>query len=287
MSRRSEALPCYEAIADVDAAMRSAIGDEPNYFVLGGIPSSALKHPDTVFNHATQTISASAAASEGTIRPNGTVRDIDILVDRVMSDSEAAAVVAEVERAVQGELVVSVFGFERYQPQTRLGGTKSLFTDWISQRTIDYDGVRRYELGPLSQEVAEGSYTPWTLVTEPGPSISVLSPAGHVLAYGLRSISGVRAKDADKLDAMLKRVLDEPEFKEAITQGDFRDWLDFAVSIYDLRDGIDHSEIGRIARGAFRFKGRLLGLLEANEGIVERAQSGKVQDLLGYFVHAK
>ncbi|MFO0970771.1 MAG: hypothetical protein U0520_00255 [Candidatus Saccharimonadales bacterium] len=287
MSRRSEGMSCYEAIVDVDAAMRSAIGNEPNYFVLGGIASSALKHSGIVFNHATQTISASAAASEGTIRPNGTVRDIDILVDRVMSDSEAAVVVAEVEEAVRGELVVSVFGFERYQPQERFGGTKSLFTDWISQRTIDDAGVRRYELGPLSQEVAEGSYAPWELVTESGSSVSVLNPAGHVLAYGLRSISGVRAKDVDKLDAMLKRVLDEPEFEKAITQGDYRAWLDFAVSIYNLRDGIDHSEIGIIARGAFRFKGRLLGLLEANEGVVERAQSGKVQDLLGYFVHAK
>lgn len=281
-----EDMPCYEAIAGVDEAMRGAIGTT-NYYVLGGIVSSAIRHPATVFDHGSEEIQAPMAASENVVRPNGTLRDIDILVDDILDEEHAKEVVAAVEEAVKGNLVVSVFGFDSHEITATRSAAQASFADWTSRRTIDGNGARRYELFPLAQVVPDSTYSPWQLRAENGATVSALHPAGHVLAYGLRSISGVRNKDTEKLGQMLDRVLMDPECKAAITEGDFKSWLQFATDIYDLRDGTGGQDISFLQQRAFRFKGKLLGLLESNERIVKLAQDGPIQDALKYFVHAQ
>src|SRR5690606_3049871 len=86
------------------------------------------------------------------------------------------------------EVEVSIFGFEPHVPiVSRSQRTKKAMKEWISRRTIDEAGQIRYELFPLGQEVQPESFEPWQLVANEGTVLNVLNPAGHMLAYMMRS----------------------------------------------------------------------------------------------------
>lgn len=285
---------CYEVIGELGVAMRECLRPEQTYFVLGGIATSAMKHPDSAFDHASRVVFASADAAEPIVRENGTIRDIDILIDSVLGDEEAKRIKTTVADAVP-ELEVSVFGFEPHMPITRPGQrAKKAVKEWISRRTIDKTGQIRYELYPLGQEVQSESFAPWKLVADEGTVINVLNPAGHMLAYMMRSISGIRYKDAAKLRELSTSVLAEPEFEAEIREGMYKEWHDFATAISALRDGESvsdevflHNETRRIDRAAFRAKSRALRYLESKESLIEFAQSGSGARMLKPFVGNK
>lgn len=286
---------CFEAIHELDTAMRDVIPDGMNYMVLGGIASSALRHPDTKFDPFPigGIVCATADAAEPIIRENGTRRDIDVLVTGVLDDEKSRKIKETVREATGGQLVVSVFDFDTHNPHySALAKAKA----GVSHRTVDEDGTLRYELYPLSQVVAPETYEPWHLVTSAGLKVNVLNPAGHVLAYRMRSISGTRTKDESKVAEMASNVLVVPELRQAIHEGPFLDWLAFAEAIprilskqMGLGDGILVPEATKAALVGFRWKGKLLRMLESNEFVVKLAQDedGPLQKVLNFFVRAK
>jgi hypothetical protein len=285
---------CYWAISELDDAMRDSLGPWQRYFVLGGIASGALRHPDTVIDTATRTVIAAEGSGELTVRQNGTTRDIDILVDDVLTDETADRVKASVAEATGGALVVSVFGLDAHTPDTPASRLKNTATHWVSRRTIDENRTHRYELHPLSQAVPRESYEPWRLYTPDNRVVNIFNPAGHVLAYAMRSVSGVRAKDTDKLYEMTNNVLRHPELKDEIKEGVFRPWLDFAVAVYDMRDNtlppdspLIKEGTNRVELAAARWKGKLLHFIEDQERIVDIAQHERIQKLLNFVIRAK
>ncbi len=291
----AEARLCYEVLGDVDTALREALPpDDPRYLVVGGVVSSALIASSTTIDTVGQVVIPTMAASDRVMRPNGTCRDIDILVPRLLSETEVDALMTTVQDAVDGQMVVSVFGFDEHiAAPTRLQRGAANLTSFISRRTIDWQGTLRYNLFPLEQEVAAETYDPWTLVlpTARTSLLQVLNPVGHVLAYDMRSISGRRAKDQAKVSEMARRVFANPQLNEVRHDGIFADWRQFGNAISRLR-GARGDETGlrdyttRSQVELARARAGLLHWAEAHPGIVNFAQGDVMQRLLSPFVGA-
>lgn len=287
---------CADVIGELDTTMRAILEPGQTYYVLGGIPSSAIRHPKTEFDHDSEIMIAAPGASDLVMRENGTRRDIDILIDDVLEDEYARTIVEAVEEVTEKQLEVSVFGFDAHEPAvTGMQRLKRTAAEWVSSRTVDAEGAIRYELYPLSQIVPPESFRPYKLVFDrSGTRVNTFNPAGHVLAYGMRSITGIRFKDREKVGDMQARVFDDPVLKEEIMDGPFRAWLDFAVAIdnlgknaLSLTNPVLPEGVTRAELTAFRAKAKTLGWLESKESLIEFGQSGPGAKLLNIFVRAK
>ena len=291
MSLPNEKLTCYDAIRDLDDAANDILAPEQQYYVLGGIVTAAINHPDTVFDHDTSHLIAAEDSAEPVRRDNDTLRDVDVLIRDRLSSKEASRIREELTRAIGGSLVVSVFGLTpHFSPGVVNRGVKSVAA-WTSERTLDDDGVLRYELYPLQKEVPLESYEPWRLEMPKGGQVSTFNPAAHMLAYYMRSISGLRAKDREKVEAMRVNIEADPKFKEQIYDGPLQSWQHFAEMIelfgtnteaaLDLAE--EHDILGRDL-DIFRKKSEILRSLESNPTLVKYAQKGLLQALLRPFI---
>lgn len=287
MTMPADNITCYDVIGELDAATQDILSPNQQYYVLGGIATSAIKHPDSVFDHQTNRLVAAPDSGEPVFRDNGTRRDIDLLVLDVLTSEQATRVRQKISLVVGKYLVVSVFGLSNHQQPTVLRRVVKSAAAWTSERTLDNDGTLRYELYPLQQEVPRESYQPWTLQLPNGHGVSILNPAAHMLAYHMRSISGVRDKDRDKVEKMRKRVFSDPNFKDQIQTGPLRSWKQFADNIDRLGTQPPTYETLPAAPIAsalewrmFRKKNEWLRFLEANPTIVKYAQKGLLQAVL-------
>jgi hypothetical protein len=277
----------FEAIANIDAIMEKAVGGDFPYFVVGGIATAALVHPSTIIDTRERRIIAAEAADIPTLRPNGTVRDVDVLVGGVVRQSVMRQAGANIELSTGNSLEASVFGFDlHHNHATERSG-------WISRRLQQTDETMSYQLGPVIQPVQPTSYEPWTLELPRGlGEVSVLNPVGQMAAYAMRSISGVRPKDAAKFTQMRANVLQHAELKEALYDGAFKEWKQFADTLNAIRAGkpLEHDNIqpGTTKRdiAALRWRGRLLRSVESRSNIVDIAQKPVVQKILNTFVRA-
>lgn len=285
---------CFEAIQDLELAMDKCLAPDQRYFVLGGISTSAMKHPDTYFDHDSRVVYAPDESAESVIRENGTTRDVDILIDGVLPNEQADNIRATVAEAVP-DLKISIFGFDEHRPVlTRRERIGRAFKEWTSKRTVDEDGNLHYELYPLSQQVQPESYEQWKLVAGEEAVTSVLNPAGHLLAYKMRSISGVRPKDIPKLTDLNNRVMSDETFQAQIRDGIYKEWREFANFIVVMRDsslklaaGLACHSAGIADVAAFLAKSRALHRLERNEHLVKLAQTRLGEKILDPIVGSK
>lgn len=288
---KREEFSCYEVIADVDQAMKESMPEGRRYFVLGGIATGALKHDHTYIDTFTKRVYATSESAESTIRDNGTCRDIDILVDGNISKDAGKKIKSCVEEATECKLEVSVFGFEERAPAaSAVERLKKRVLSMTSKRTIDESGILRYELFPLEQEVNEESFEQWRLQTPYG-DVGMLNPAAHVLAYRMRSITGLRPKDAEKYNQMHRRVFLNPEFIEQVQDGKYRPWRDFADAITLYGNGelpvIDpkiSEHAGKYENEIYKARAKALSLFERQSFFVNIAQNPLIQKILNPFI---
>ncbi len=272
---------CYDAIRNIDAAIRGSLNPGQDYAIVGGTATGAYMEGSTAHDLVSRVSFAAHETGPSILRPeNGTARDIDILIIGGELPEEQAKDILEVVGHEVPELEISVFGLRRHQDQlTNYDRLKRTASNWLSERTIDENGVLRYELYPLSKEIDSESLKPWKVVVGESVIFNALHPAGHTLAYLTRSISGVRYKDAEKLARLVDAVMAVPEFKSEITEGAFRGWYDFALAVWDIRDGKEVNpnmldpQAGEADLAIFRAKSRLLKKLEQNPMLVKFAQS--------------
>jgi hypothetical protein len=199
------------------------------YYLLGGITAGAIVNKQTRFDHDSRVIEPTNDSAELNMRDNGTLRDADVLVLDVLSDVRAREINDVIAQALGRRLLGSVFGVDKREE------TKPQTSWWTSRRTVDAAGTHRIQLHPLEQVLPEESYEPWDMQLPEGGVVSTLNPAGIRLAYGFRSVSGLRPKDKNKVNAMDKRLHQEPEFMEQIHEGPFKPWLDMAEAVRLLR----------------------------------------------------
>lgn len=277
----------YEVIASLDATMEHHLYDAIPYFVVGGITSAALAHSATIIDCDNRRIIAAEKSDIATRRPNGTLRDVDILVGGMISPILMSEIRRDLDRNLNGSLEVSVFGFDGY------GNHAHERSGWISRRLQKGHDDYFYQLGPVVQQVHRDSYEPWTLeLPKDMGGVSVLHPAGHLAAYAMRSISGIRAKDTEKFTQMRSNILQHPELKDDLHHGSFKEWKQFADTLTAIRRGqpLEHDNIqpGTTDRdiAMLRWRGRLLKMVEQHPSVVDVAQKSVVQKILNTFVRA-
>lgn len=292
---------CYEAIAGLDEALSPVIPEGHNYFVLGGIVTGAMIHPDTHIEYASKAVFAAPGSGESIVRDNGTVRNIKILIDKILADDEVEDL-KDIIAKNTGGLEVSVFGFAEHQDrETVINRVAKSAGKWISERTIDAEGVKRIELHPFSRVLPDAVFEPWSLVMPSGARVNQFNLAGHALAYRTRYISGVRYKDKKKVEEMdrvinrNKDLLDDmhalPSSSDDIQPGPFLPLRLFAEDLWIARiarikpDQFDEINTTRAELAAFRWKGQLLQKLESDERLIKFAQTPIGAKVLSPFTH--
>lgn len=277
----------FEAITELDAVMERHLHGAVPHFVVGGIVTAALRHPGTVMRPVERRIIAAEAADLSTTRPNGTRRDVDVLIGGIVPGSVMSRTRVDLESVTHHQLEASVFAFDPYQSHIhdRSG--------WISRRLQQSNKTVSYQLGPVVQRVQPESYQPWTLeLPREMGEVSVLHPVGHLAAYAIRSVSGLREKDRTKFEQMRANILQHTALKEALHDGPFKEWKQFAETITAIRRGerIPHDNIqpGTTRRelAALRWRGMLLKKAEQYSGLVDFAQKPLPQKILNTFVRA-
>lgn len=277
----------YEVIAGLDATMEHRLHDAVPYFVVGGIATAALAHPATVIDCSNRRIVAAEQSDIATRRHNGTLRDVDILIGSTVTPLLMAGIHQDLTNKVDGRLEVSVFGFDDYTTHA------SDKRGWISRR-LEHDRTDNfYQLGPVVQQVNSESYEPWKLqLPKDMGEVSVLHPVGHLAAYAMRSISGIRAKDTTKFSQMRTNILQHPALQHDLHHGPFKEWKQFADTLTAIRHGrpLEHDNIqpGTTKRdiAQLRWRGRLLKMVEKHPTVVDVAQKPVMQKVLNIFVRA-
>ncbi len=282
---------CYEVLPRVEHVLHDTISEATPHFMLGGIPTAALRDPRTILDFEERRIIAPKDVSLSTQRKNRTRRDIDILVVDTLTKEAGEQVVGIVDEAIDESLDVSVFGIDKHEDDIGKSRLLRHGIEWLSRRTVDDNGVHRYELFPLVQSVQPESYEPWRLsYNSSSEGISVLHPVGHALAYRMRSISSVRAKDTKKLAAMEHEIYKHPQAKEALNDGEFQEWRLFAGALARLRSnycadtrdyhGLINGMTNRSDIAVAEVKSSLLATVESIDVLRGIAQSSRMQRML-------
>lgn len=216
--------------------------------ILGGLTALTLAHASHI-DGIDKTIVVPDMPAIPTVRPNGSRRDVDVLV--LSRDSEAIADVKEfAEIIVDGNLETSVFGLrpleELYAQAKRPFGRAAL--TFVSDRFVEdgfdptnADSTYWHALFPFAVEVPATALETWTAVIgSENDCIPTPGPMTTVLNYALRSISGgPRHKDSKKWLAAFRAVqrLAPEQYEGRLFggDGDFTGLRDFSCLINGLR----------------------------------------------------
>jgi hypothetical protein len=221
--------------------------DLPPVQIIGGNGSAALLNPDTVIDLAARTIETPSACDLPSRRPDGSLRDMDTLVlssDRGRIDS----VEAVAEEAIGEGLKISVFGLKTVaelerQQRRPIRSTALVFvgdryveTTYTETGALDTaDGFKA--LFPFKAPIGADTLHTFHLVTPGRVTVPTAHPGATILNYLTRSISGVRAKDVEKVRRICQHVLSRyPDLREWIHDGPGRDSLDLARVLHTLRE---------------------------------------------------
>lgn len=192
----------------------------PDVQIIGGIGAVALSHPDTVIDVQTKTLIAPDSLVMPSRRPDGSLRDIDVLV--LSSNRDDIKDVESIVTSVVGkELEASVFGMRsadilKKQLSRPLGFT--VFKTFLSDRYESEDSYIK-SLFPFAVEMNPESLETWTMSLR-GITLPIPNPAMSLINYTNRSISGLRPKDAEKVEQMAKMTFDRaPSLREWAIDG--------------------------------------------------------------------
>ena len=241
----TERRTCGEIMAPFVEALDQR-GDLPPVQIIGGNGAAALLNKDTVIDLDRRTISAPAACDLPRLRVDGSVRDMDTLV--LSTDPNAIGAIEELgERAVHGELTVSVFGLktiadlERQRARPLSSTARVFLADRYVTTTYDdrndlvaVDGFKA--LFPFQVPIGIETLETFELTVAGRAPIPTSHPGTTILNYLTRSISGLRAKDHAKVETMTENVLTRyPAVKAWMLDGPGRTTIHLARLLHTLR----------------------------------------------------
>lgn len=199
---------------------------EPDIQVMGGIASTALRHPDLVIDMASKELRV-PNIDVSQFRPNGTLRDADVYVA-----SENPERIQDVKRSllqsVAGQLIVSVCAIHPFKAYEREFYNPTEITSdryRITPFKAEYGKVLPPFVAKLDPEALEQ----WQLIVNDELTIPVSHPGATLANYTQRSIEGLRPKDSEKTHAAAHNMFaKEPEVKEWLLDGP--GWSQFELS---------------------------------------------------------
>jgi hypothetical protein len=116
----------------------------------------------------------------------------------------------------------------------------------------------------------------------------------HVLNYAVRSIGGLRPKDANKVHTATQNIMAIPGIEQEITTGAQRSMAEFMVIMDWMRSGSigvgsSHLREEATAMDVFiaRTKASLVHKLESHPKIVNFAQRGLMQKILNFGIGSR
>lgn len=230
MSRETD---CFEAIAPF--AERYIDNDAVQ--IIGGVGTAALCSPLSEIDLENRRISVPEDFTLATYRPDGTLRDVDVLV--LSSDRSCVQQVQKVlEQTLGGSLEPSVFGIRsakqiRRQIANPLDPANLAIFLGDRYESPDSDGYVR-ALFPFMTELSKDSLKPWTLIRG-NIVVPVPNPATSLINYFSRSVSGLRSKDENKVQDMAEKIFSKsPELLDYIQNGPLQNELEFVRVIASL-----------------------------------------------------
>lgn len=271
----------YQLLSEEKAHEQLSEIDTP-YRVLGGIAAHAILNANTIY-WKDRVIEVDQKAQLSTKRDNGTVRDIDTLIVSSVNQEVNKAKEALID-VVGSDLSVSVFGLRK-----KVKAKKTLIPnmDFVSHRTIDDEGGFYIHLDKVETALTDDWYDAWEVrrPQDNAPLFQTLSPIAIEAGYRMRSITGVRPKDQDKVEKLRGRItVDDILANAQLTES--------LVAVYASQHTVGNAhahaieEKRNIPRTWFRTKAVVLGHLERQPQLVEWAQSG-LEPLLSPFVGRK
>lgn len=207
-----------------DSTLRVAEG---GYACVGGVVTSALLEPSTVIDVEKQRIIVDPGFAVSGVRPDGTIRDIDLIV--FTTDKEE---VGNYSQQLRRQLAVAV-GEEGVVPEVSAAGyeTSRLDTEpWLQfvSQFVLLDKRVYLKLGHVVQEIPRSSQEDtWELVWGDSAFL-VLHPLAHLCSYLTRSVTGVRPKDSKNVQLLRLRLLTIFPLEEWQKYGA---WMQFAHAV--------------------------------------------------------
>lgn len=218
---------------------------------VGGIGSAALANEATVILPDEQALVAPEGLYLPRVRADGNVRDMDVLV--LSSDEQRIKLIEDIAAvAIDGQLEVSIFGFRNTdhtdEQQRKPKGLKAKKT-FVSDRYHDGNGNLDRTLFPFSVSIdPEAMATYWVEVGD--FRIPTANPPATMLNYSTRSISGLRAKDAEKVQKMAGNIFGKvPDFADWIETGPGASQLELARILHSLQGPADFKRAQTISLG--------------------------------------
>lgn len=208
--------------------------------VLGGIASTALRHPDLVVDMNARELRVPAHDLSAR-RPNGAKRDADILVtssDEARIQEVKAIALEEIQKKLTVSMC-SIRSFDELQERRRVAVTRPLSkTSFLSERYEAMKGGGAYvkSLSPFAVPIHPSTLEQWQLIVNDEVSIPVSHPGTTIANYTQRSISGVRPKDYDKMsEASQNAYKKAPELQEWLQDGPGTSQMVLTQILYSLR----------------------------------------------------
>jgi hypothetical protein len=230
------------------------LGDEHDLQVIGGVGSFVLKNPAAEILVDERLVIAPPDeymdySDIGQFRRDGNRRDFDVLV-RSSSAEEIGAVEELARETIGRELELSVFGLHtEAQLDSQIANPAlSLAKVWVADRYVsERDGQivgAKKALFPFAEDMDLETLETWNLIIGDDKPIPIPHPGTVVLNYLTRSVSGLRPKDADKIEELGRNVFEKgPEIVEWIVDGPGRSQLDLARVFHSLREPKDRQPL--------------------------------------------
>lgn len=228
----------YDFVGALSQFIEIELGeDTPDHFLLGGGISAALCDEGTVIeppipgSDIPGQIIVSDDLHKDRVRDNGRVADIDCFIKTadpqirqrvrksltpltsVLQDPTSSPQQIDLENSKPGNyLSIGVCGLtpvEEYSPTNLqfLGRlTQNLKKDFVSQRVDEGEGSLSWRIADIVQELPEESFQRWDLVLKDGSIVPTLHPVIILACYAARASHGVRKRDREKIDAMVKQL---------------------------------------------------------------------------------
>lgn len=247
--------------------------------VLGGIAAHAILGSKRI-DYTSQSIFIPRDIHLNNYRENGTLRDIDIL--HIGSQQDLVAAKKRIEQTLDGRLVSSVF------PLIPEGNRWSLQRLFLTERVLDNQRNYSLRLGRIVTRIPKSTYNGWSVHYEDNNDalFQTISPVSILGGYTVRSITGIRPKDQEKVEELKSKIFGNDE--EA-----FARWLaathDESISrqiteqITSHKTHQDKVSAARNNKPTYKLRSKLLSRAERETSMQKLAQ-GKFDSLLRRFV---
>lgn len=181
-------------------------------------------------------------SSIGQFREDGNLRDLDVFTKS--TNPETLANVEKIAKdTIHDKLIMSVFGLHTHEELVKQieNPVSSLFLKvYLADRyvTVQENGQITKVLKalyPFSVEMNQKCLENWGLVFGDDKPIPIPHPGTVILNYLTRSVSGLRPKDAIKINDLSKNVFTKaPELYDWIVEGPGKSQLELANILYTL-----------------------------------------------------